>query len=122
MADNHDASQQNMDQITEMIELAEGLDSCNRHMNKAFKNSENPAFTEERRNDFLGYAWEHLEESVYILSRMREMPAKTLLTCINILEHDQSQIEFPRNDEERSMYEGIDIIKNQIYKIIEEAG
>ena len=122
MGSQYDASQQNMDRITEMIELAEGLDSCSRHMNKAFKNSENPAFTEERRNDFLGYAWEHLEESVYILSRMREMPARTLLTCIDILEHDQDAIGFPKNSEEQDLYERIEAMKCRVRKIIEETG
>ncbi|MBI2047414.1 hypothetical protein HYT26_04615 [Candidatus Pacearchaeota archaeon] len=109
-------------EITEMIGLVEGLDSCNRHMEEAYRKSENPDLSDEERADFRGYAWEHLDESLYIFSRIREMPATTLLTCIDILEHDQDAIGFPKNSEEQDLYERIEAMKCHVRKIIEETG
>ena len=115
-------SQYKVNQITEMIELVEGLDSCNQHMELAYKNSKNLDLSDEERADFRGFAWEHLDESLYIFSCMREMPPIALLTCINILEHDQDGIGFPKNDEEYNLYESIEAMKCHVRRIIETRG
>lgn len=115
-------SNYDIDCITEIIELAEGLDYCNRHMEEAYKQSIDPALSEEQRNNFMGCVWESLDESLHIFSRFREMPATALLTCINILEHDLDEIGFPKTDEECRMHEATDVMKSHLQKILEETG
>ncbi len=108
--------------VAEMMELADGLDYCNRQIEKAYKNSRNPDLSDEERETFRDRMWEHLDESLDAFSYIREMPAIALLTCINILEHDMDGIEFPKNDEERRMYEANDTMKSCLRRIIEERG
>jgi len=108
--------------VAEMMLLVDELDYCNRHMERAYKNSRNPNLSDEERETFRDCMWEHLDESLDAFSYIREMPVIALLTCINILEHDQDGIEFPKNDEEHRMYEAADMMKSCLRRIIEERG